>query len=176
MRITGGTYRGRELISPQSKNTHPMGSRERLALFNSLQLHLKGAQILDAYAGTGAVGLEALSRGAKEAYFIEKDYRAILALQQNISMLGVKNQTTVIKTAVENFEFDAKFDLIFADPPYDKVNLAAIKHLVSFLKPGGLLVLSHPATLEPTKIATEINLQLSSTKSYAAANISVFNS
>ena len=174
MRITGGIYRGRELTSPQSAGTHPMGSRERLALFNSLQPYLADATVLDAYAGTGALGLEALSRGAKSVVFIEKNHRAAAVLRQNLTTLGVAD-ATVIESAVEHFQSDAKFDLIFADPPYDKVEVEGILHLVQFLAPTGYLVLSHPADFSPIDFAGQAGLKLLSTKAYAAARISVFH-
>ncbi|MBR3220303.1 16S rRNA (guanine(966)-N(2))-methyltransferase RsmD [Candidatus Saccharibacteria bacterium] len=174
MKITGGNLRGRALVSPESAKTHPMGSRERLALFNSLQPYLSGAQVLDAYAGTGALGLEAISRGAAHATFIEKDHSAAAALRQNIATLGVEHQTTLVENSVENFQSDTKFDLILADPPYDQISAAPLSRLAGFLSVAGVLVISHPADFDATAFADVAHLRLLSTKSYAAARISLF--
>ena len=89
VKITSGLFRGRELKAPQNGITHPMGSREKLALFNSLNEKIEGKIILDVFAGTGALGLEALSRGATHVTFIEADKKAAEILKQNAILLGV---------------------------------------------------------------------------------------
>ena len=174
MKITSGIYRGRELASPKNQVTHPMGSRERLALFNALQPYLKDAAVLDAYAGTGALGLEALSRGAAHATFIEKDRRALTALRQNIANFGADHNIAIVATPVENFTSGTKFNLIFADPPYDKINLPALARLADFLAPDGIFILSHPASVDPAQFATDAHLRLHSTKIYAVCHITIF--
>ena len=100
MRVTSGKFRGRTLVSPRSEITHPMGDRERLALFNTLMAHgarprSAHARVLDAYAGTGSLGIEALSRGYRHADFIENDRRALIALRQNIDTMGASSQAKV---------------------------------------------------------------------------------
>ena len=174
MRITGGIYRGRELASPKNQTTHPMGSRERLALFNSLAPSLPDAEVLDAYAGTGALGLEALSRGAAHATFIEKDHRAAKTLRQNLTALQITDQATILETPVSKASVSGQFDLIFADPPYDHLAPDELASLAQFLKPNGQLIISHPATFRPAEFATITGLSHRSTKSYAACNISIF--
>jgi 16S rRNA (guanine966-N2)-methyltransferase len=125
-----------------------MGDRVRSALFNSLIAKLPGATVLDAFAGTGAVGLEALSRGAIHATFIERDKIAQKILAKNITSLGVENQATLIRTSVANWlntrNPSERYDLIFADPPYHDPQLSTASELLGLLKPGGLMVLSHP--------------------------------
>ena len=173
LKFTGGTLKGRKIIAPHSSVTHPMGARERLALFNSLQSDLPGATVLDAFAGTGALGLEALSRGAAHATFIEKHHLAAATLRQNITSLGLSAQTTLVENSVENFQSDHKFDLIFADPPYDKISTSALVHLASFLAPAGQLIISHPADFNLAELAKQANLQLRPTKAYAAARLTI---
>ena len=204
IKITGGTYRGRSLLSV--KTTHPMGSRERLALMNALAPRLKNAAVLDAYAGTGALGIEALSRGADRAVFIEKDPAAVATLKRNLLNLGISAE--VIPGPVEKYRSPARFDLIFADPPYPlftppKLRAIDVTHypkitpitehlnnLIRHLRPGGLFILSHPATFAPESLSTSVpastakiplvkttaksGLKLLATKSYAAARISLF--
>lgn len=90
LRVLSGKFKGQKIISPQSQLTHPMGSREKLALFNMLQPYLEGSQVLDIYAGTGALGIEALSRGARGAIFVEKSPQIARILQQNLRQIAGK--------------------------------------------------------------------------------------
>lgn len=155
IRIISGQFGGRKLDAPDGTRTHPMSERARGAMFNSLGSLSDGALVLDAFAGTGAVGLEALSRGAAHVTFIERDRVAQKALDANITTLGVGEQTKLVRTTVANWLETAhaqEFDLIFADPPYHDPQLSTVPKLLSLLKPGGLMVLSHPGRGEvPTK-------------------------
>ena len=151
MRIISGKYKNRELQSPNSKTTHPMGDRERLAIFNTLASRLgtpdlTGKTVLDLFAGTGALGIEALSRGAASAIFVEKDFKALECLKQNLK--NIEN-CKIIKQDAYKFESDQKFDLVFIDPPYDKYpdNILDFK---KYLNPGGILIISSPAPLDET--------------------------
>lgn len=170
--ITSGKYRGRRLISPGSDTTHPMGSREKLALFNMLQGSLSGARVLDAYAGTGALGLEALSRGACSATFIENNPATLRCLRQNLAILGQKDQAsvTIFPGKASNFASDALYDVILVDPPYDHFRPSEVAKLASFLAPGGIFALSHP-------VDADINfesLRPITTRKYANAYIALF--
>ena len=155
IRIISGRFGGRKLEAPTTSRTHPMSERARGAMFNSLASLTDGAEVLDAFAGTGSVGLEALSRGAAHVTFIERDRIAQKVLDANITTLGVDEQAKVIKTTVANWLETAgeqQFDLIFADPPYHDPQLSTASKLLSLLKPGGYMVLSHPGRGEvPTK-------------------------
>lgn len=150
IRIISGLYGGRKIEAPHmdSRTTHPMGERPRGAMFNSLMKLLPGANVLDAFAGTGAIGLEAISRGAHHATFIEKDRIAQKILAKNITTLGVESQADLVRTTVMNWistrSNDELFDIIFADPPYHDPQLSTAKELLGLLKPGGVMVLSHP--------------------------------
>lgn len=147
LRIVAGKYGGRKLDAPTGDRTHPMGERVRNALFNSLGLQLDGAVVLDAFAGTGAVGLEALSRGAAHATFVEKDRIAHKIITNNIARLGVARQTRAIQASVAVWAATTpaeQFDIIFADPPYHDPQFSTASKLFRLLKPNGLMVLSHP--------------------------------
>lgn len=125
MRIITGIARGRKLASPEGENTRPTSDRVKESLFNIIQVQVPGAKILDLYAGTGNLGLEALSRGAQHCTFIEKDKTAYRVLRQNIE--GIKfhemsesfNQeaSTALKILSKR---GLKFDIIFLDPPYGR--------------------------------------------------------
>lgn len=168
VRITSGEYRGRTLKTPGGA-THPMGAREKLALFNMISGYVPGAVVLDAYAGSGALGIEALSRGAESVVFVEKSPVAASVIKKNLSELGLVAE--VATSDVANFQPKEKFDLILADPPYDKFDADKIKDLVKFLTSGGILVLSHPGE------APEIpGLEFLKSRKYAGARISIYKS
>jgi len=175
LKITGGTLRGREVKSPESSATHPMGSRERMALMNSLGPNLKNAVILDAFSGTGAVGLEALSRGAAHVTFVEKNHKTAEILRQNVKNLGLQDQTRIFETDVMKLNFDTKFNFVIADPPYDFFTKLSDEKLVALNRLAALsqdlFILSH----SPVFDAHEIDAKLLSTKSYAGARISFYS-
>lgn len=121
MRIVAGTAKGRRLAVP-AKGTRPTSERAREALFNSLRslLDVEGARVLDLFAGSGAVGLEALSRGAATATFVESDRAAVAVLRRNVATVGLPGATVVARAAASVLaaESEAPYDLVFADPPY----------------------------------------------------------
>lgn len=127
MRIVGGKFRGRTLKTPHSDTIRPTSDRLRQAIFNILEHNYKDvlhhARVLDLFAGTGACGLEALSRGAAFAAFIDKGHEAQKIIHENIDTFGVSDQTVVIRldaTALKPLTHFAPFSLVFCDPPYGK--------------------------------------------------------
>ena len=171
VKITSGLFRGRELKAPQNGVTHPMGSREKLALFNSLSDKIKDKIILDVFAGTGALGLEALSRGASHITFIEADKKAAEILKQNAIVLGVFEQVRIYNTKAEKIDFDSPFDIVIADPPYEYFHDLPLSVLDRLAKTAReYFVLSHPSDFDPHAIDTE----LLSTKAYAGSRITIF--
>lgn len=145
VRLIAGTLGGRFIETPETSKTHPMGERIRGALFNTLG-DVTGQVVLDAFAGTGALGLEALSRGAAAATFVERDRVAQKVLAETIQKLGVGDRSTLIRTSVANWDETSSspvYDLIFADPPYHDMQIATVSRLVKYLHPKGLMILSH---------------------------------
>ncbi len=152
MRITGGTLRGRTLKAPEGLSTRPTTDRVREALFNILTHHdwngignpLNDAIVLDAFAGTGALGLEALSRGATKAFFFEKNRKALSALRDNIAYLKLEKQTTVLPLdTTKPPKAKEAASLLFLDPPYKKDLIpAAIVALAAqgWIAPNALLI------------------------------------
>lgn len=174
LRITSGDCRGRKITTPGG-STHPMGDRERLALFNAISEVLRGADVLDLYAGSGALGLEALSRGAAKAVFVEKNRKAANCILENIRELGYESRATVlqgdVRAALRSGGLPQEiFDIILCDPPYDHFDLNEFSIAVDYLEPGGLLVLSHPSEQPPAFF----DLALKSTKKYAGAHLSFY--
>ncbi len=168
--ITGGIYKGRKITTPGGK-THPMGERERLALFNMLTGEISGATVLDAFAGSGALGIEALSRGASSVTFVDKSTDATGVIRKNLNSLGAENIFCIISGRMSDVALKlGVFDVILADPPYDDFRMPEIDCLASVLKDGGVLVLSHPGD------APEMNgLVLEKTRQYARAHISFYH-
>jgi 16S rRNA (guanine966-N2)-methyltransferase len=122
MRLTGGADRGRKLRAPRGNGTRPTASRVREAIFNILG-PVPDAAVLDLYAGTGALGLEALSRGAPKVVFVERDARALAALSRNLRELGLHERAVVMGAKVQAAlaklaEGDERFGWVFVDPPY----------------------------------------------------------
>ena len=121
MQIIAGKLKGRRLITPASNDIRPTSSRLRETLFNVLMNEIAGADVLDSFAGTGAIGLEALSRGAQTVTFVEKENNAISLVNENIIRCKAQSDTTVIQgtyPAVFEDERRPQFDLMFFDPPY----------------------------------------------------------
>lgn len=100
LRVLAGRFKGVKLQSPRSELTHPMGSREKLALFNMLQPYLEGSRVLDIYAGSGALGIEALSRGARSAFFVEKSAKIASIIRQNLQQIAEKGHLEAILEAL----------------------------------------------------------------------------
>lgn len=141
MHIIGGKFKKRTLVAPKSELVRPTTSQLREALFNICQNEIAGARFLDLFAGSGAMGLEALSRGAAHATFVEKNRLAIAAIRKNISQLQVEASTEVLsidvfKALERLFESKRDFEIIYADPPYGE-GLGA--RLLSFLEEHQLL-------------------------------------
>lgn len=123
MRIIAGEGGGRRLRAPRGRNTRPTSDRVREALFNILAPHIAGSRFLDLYAGSGAVGLEALSRGAAEAVFVEKHPQATEVIRRNIENLRLTGRATVYQADVNAFVNErlprlGSFRIVFLDPPY----------------------------------------------------------
>lgn len=151
LRIVSGIFGSRKIDTPDSERTHPMGDRIRSALFNKIAEELPGATVLDAFAGSGSLGIEAISRGAAHATFIERDRMAQKVIIKNIALLGIEDQTKLVRTSVASWieaAGDQQFDIIFVDPPYDDTQFSTVVKLMDLLKPGALMVLSQPGRSE----------------------------
>lgn len=151
VRIISGKFGGRIIQSPGNSMTHPMSERIRGSMFNIVGDSIIDATVLDAFAGTGAIGLEAISRGARSAVFIERDRSAYETLSENIKLLGAGLQSKSIQASLSiwieknqgNF-----YDIIFADPPFIDTQLSTVIKLLGMLKPNGLMLLSYPGSGE----------------------------
>lgn len=150
VRIIAGTFRGRTLRTPRGRRIRPTPDRVREALFSMLG-DVEDFTVLDLCAGTGAIGLEALSRGARHATFVDRHVEALLG---NIDALEVKDRTTIIRDDVERAlaRLDERFDLIFADPPYSDANVVlpqVLRRANDILEGDGIVVVEHAKNTEP---------------------------
>lgn len=120
--MIAGVAKGRKLVAPKTSTVRPSKDRLKEALFSSLGQRILGARVLDLYAGSGALGIEALSRGAASATFVESDLEAQRAIQANLDTTGLRGSATVLPMSVELFVENASggpFDIVLIDPPYD---------------------------------------------------------
>ena len=149
MRIIGGTMRGTKLFTLEGDNTRPTLDRVKEALFSKINFNLQDAIVLDLFAGSGALGLESLSRGAKKSYLCDQSRDAIKIINQNIEKTRTKEKIVLLncdyKKALEEFKkLNVKFDIVFLDPPY-KTNFAedAAKLIMELelLNEDGIIVL-----------------------------------
>ena len=151
MRIIAGRCRGRRLMAPTWEGVRPTSDRLRETLFNVLAPDVAGASVLDVYAGTGAVGLEALSRGAASVVFVERDRRAVALLRRNAAACGAEACAIVARDAVAALRapLPGPFDIVFLDPPYtDAARDAAVSLAARHVAPGGVLVLEHATRVD----------------------------
>jgi 16S rRNA (guanine966-N2)-methyltransferase len=150
-----------------------MGERIRNAIFNKIGVEMQDAEVLDAFAGSGALGLESLSRGAKNATFIERDRIAQKIITNNIVLLGVERQSSLVKAPVLGWAkaTEQQFDIIFADPPYHDPQLSTVSELFRLLKPNGLMVLSYPGRSETL---AETGVVVVDNRSYGNAAIAFY--
>jgi 16S rRNA (guanine966-N2)-methyltransferase len=165
IRIISGKLGGRLIDTPKTDKTHPMGDRERSAIFNRLRGEIADKVILDAFAGSGAIGLEALSLGAAEVDFLENNRKAAKTIHDNIAKFKLDDKGKLVRKLRD------EYDIIFADPPYDKPQYEYIEEILKSLKHGGIFVLSHPESPAPWEFR---GLSLFSDKSYAAAHIKMY--
>ena len=156
MRVIGGNLKAKKLYSARGRVIRPTSDRLRESIFNILSFHAKQAVVLDLFAGTGALGIEALSRGAESALFIDIHNGALSAIERNIKACEIENKAKIIKwDIIKNLNciksYRAVFDLIFIDPPYNKKFLQpTLRNLrkAGSVKKGACLIIEH-SLLEP---------------------------
>jgi 16S rRNA (guanine(966)-N(2))-methyltransferase RsmD len=172
MRVIAGELRGRKLAAPKGLLTRPMLDRVREAVFGSLGARVEDARVLDLFAGTGSLGIEALSRGAERAVLVERDPAVLAVLGENLRTLGLEGRSRVLRgNALDPWTWrraaealrGARFELVFLDPPYadfelfegrEKLMAALEALLAEHVAPGGLVVL-HAPTRPLARLAEE---------------------
>jgi 16S rRNA (guanine966-N2)-methyltransferase len=148
IRIIAGEFKGRRLKTPASVKVRPTADRVRESWFSILQRSLRGARVLDLYAGTGALGLEALSRGAATAEFVDVRRLALTALRANIKLLNVAERTVIHRQDALKFAerlHPGQYDVAFADPPYSSDQAALLVAIFRLTPFARILAIEHPA-------------------------------
>jgi 16S rRNA (guanine966-N2)-methyltransferase len=177
MRIIAGSRKGARIFAPKGSETRPTGDRVREAAFNLLgPAAAEGATVLDLFAGSGAMGLEALSRGAARAIFVESDREACRTINRNLDKLGLEGATVLCQDALTALRADARtgtrYDLVLVDPPYRRFSSLQnplIEHLPKILAPDGLLLVETAAAEEP-----ELPLAIRTSRRYGSARLTLF--
>jgi 16S rRNA (guanine966-N2)-methyltransferase len=180
MRVIAGRLGSRTLVAPRGSVTRPTTDRVREALFSMLG-DVAERRVLDLYAGTGALGIEALSRGASHATFVERHAAALSALRQNLRALELTEQATVVAARVERARArllpGAPYDLVFCDPPWDELAAALGQTFAlltpDLLSPQGTLVVEHP-TREPLAAGATGRWRLALTRHWGDTQVSLF--
>lgn len=175
MRIVAGSRRGHRIAAPKGSATRPTSDRVREALF-SIVGSVEGAAALDLFAGSGALGLEALSRGAASCVFVERDREAVRVIQANLEKLRLTGATVVARDVAPALRDDRargrRYDLVLADPPYEDWETHAktlIELLPAVLADDALVVVETADRVEP-----ELPLDLVTTRRYGSARVTVF--
>jgi len=174
-RIIAGSARGRRLEVPRGLATRPTGDKVRGAVMNVLGQFFEGGQVLDLYAGTGALALEALSRGCERAVCVERDRRALEALRRNAAACGFSDRVELVQA-----ELPAglarlprgRFALVFVDPPYEDGPEAALAGLGELVAAGGLVVAEHDARRPPPQRSG--GLTLLERRAYGGTGVSIY--
>jgi 16S rRNA (guanine966-N2)-methyltransferase len=175
VRIIAGSRKGARIFAPKGLDTRPTGDRVREATFNLIG-PIEGMHVLDLYAGSGAMGLEALSRGAESATFVEADRTAAETIVRNLDKLDLKGATVLREDAARKLAADAAFgrryDLVLIDPPYGHLQgllpmLSA--HLPAIVEPDGIVLVESSARDEP-----ELPLAKRTSRRYGSARLTVF--
>lgn len=154
MRIIAGSLKGRRLATPTWEGLRPTSDRLRETLFNVLGARVDGAHVLDLFAGTGAVGLEALSRGASSVAGVESDRRAVALVERNLAVCGRTADYTIhsgdVLTVLAQLKPARAFDIVFLDPPYAFTRTRdVLAAAATYLSPEGVLVLERATRVEP---------------------------
>lgn len=153
MRVITGSARGVRLLTPEGEQTRPTTDRVKEALFSIIQFEVEGRSVLDLFAGTGQLGIEALSRGAKDAVFVDNRSEAVKLIRENLRKTRFQDQSTVFTGDYATFLQTTKqrFDLIFLDPPYAESFLEnALKRIsaIDIVKDGGIIICERPVEKE----------------------------
>jgi 16S rRNA (guanine966-N2)-methyltransferase len=178
MRIIAGSRKGARIFAPKGLDTRPTADRVREAAFNLLGPGgAEDAKVLDLFAGSGAMGLEAMSRGAAHVTFVESDREACRTINRNLDKLGFDDATVLRQDALTALRADARqgtrYDLVLLDPPYRRfssLQKAMIKHLPEIVAPGGMLLVETAAEEEP-----DLPLAKRTTRRYGSARLTLFD-
>jgi 16S rRNA (guanine966-N2)-methyltransferase len=170
VRIIAGSRKGHSIQAPKGAATRPTSDRVRESVFNIVAPWVEDAQVLDLFAGSGAMGLEALSRGASRAVFVEADPNACRTIERNLDKLGLRGEVRCGDILATVANEGRRYDLVFVDPPYAERDHASLaRYLPGLLADDGLVVFETAAKVEP-----DLPLTKRTSRRYGAARITLF--
>ena len=156
MRVITGTARGKRLAAPEGESVRPTPDRVKEALFNIIQFDIEGRRVLDLFAGSGQIGLEALSRGAEQAVFVDASRDSIAVVEKNVAATGFGGKARILNLDFASYLMrrEGSFDIAFLDPPYRTGILQrALPMTAQAMNPGGTIICEHPADEELAQTA-----------------------
>ena len=172
MRIVAGSKKGARIFAPKGASTRPTSDRVREAIFAILGA-VEGARVLDLFAGSGALGLEALSRGAETAVFVESDPVAVKAIERNLEKLGLEGRIVRADVRRHLSRENERYDVVFVDPPYEMVEslrMPLAEHLPRVLAEGGSVVFESAAGVEP-----DLPLPVRSSRRHGSTQLTLYD-
>ena len=173
--VITGTARGRKLVAPEGMDVRPTGDKVKEAVFSAIQFDIEGSYVLDLFAGSGQMGIEALSRGAEKAVFVDSSKKSVNCVSENIKNTGfVKNSVIVTRDSYDYIRYTSEmFDIIILDPPYRHGHIAKILPLCAEkLNEGGSIVCEYEKDA-PEPVAPD-NMILRKVYSYGKINVAIF--
>ena len=175
MRVITGIARGRKLVAPEGLDVRPTADKVKEGIFSAVQFELEGARVLDLFAGSGQMGIEALSRGAERAVFIDSSLRSIRCVNENLRNTGFERQSEVINR--DSYDYikltSQTFDIIILDPPYRYNHIANIlPFAANKLRDGGIIICEYETEADEPE-APE-GMRLRKTYRYGKINVSIF--
>ena len=175
MRVITGIARGRKLVAPEGLDVRPTADKVKEGIFSAVQFELEGARVLDLFAGSGQMGIEALSRGAERAVFIDSSLRSIRCVNENLRNTGFERQSEVINR--DSYDYikltSQTFDIIILDPPYRYNHIANILPFAAKkLRDGGIIICEYET--EADEPAAPEGMRLRKTYRYSKINVSIF--
>ncbi|MGI6205669.1 MAG: 16S rRNA (guanine(966)-N(2))-methyltransferase RsmD [Anaerovoracaceae bacterium] len=177
MRIIAGEFKGRKLSAPPDYKVRPTAEKVREAIFSMIQMYVGDSVVIDLFAGTGSLGLEALSRGAKRAYFVDNDRRSISFVKENVKACGMEDSSVLLCSDYASglANIHDKADIVFLDPPYKAgLMLDCLRRLAEsdLLPEGGIVIAEHGRDeMLPEKIK---NLELIKDRKYGKVRVSIY--
>lgn len=176
MRVITGTSRGRKLVTPPGDDVRPTTDSVKESVFSIIQFSVEGRTFLDAFAGSGQMGIEALSRGAVKAVFLDNGRQSLAAVRKNLEATGLSDKAAVVNTDTVEYlkKTSQRFDIAFLDPPYKTgVLQKALEYIPTVMNKGGIIICEHPIDEELPEDIGEYRLKKS--YKYGKIKISVYS-
>ena len=175
MRVITGIARGKRLVTPDSYDVRPTSDKVKEALFSALQFDIEGRRVLDLFAGSGQLGIEALSRGAESCVFVDNSRASINLVKKNLEITGLESSAKVIQSDFSSFAAMSRdvFDIVFLDPPYAAGMLTdAIKSVLPLMSDYGMIICEYPPEVE---IPNEVGgFSVYRTYRYGKINVAIY--